>query len=301
MKVLKAPHNLTIDQISSAGEIHFENGIATVFTKEQARHLCENIPGYEVVEIAGMEAPTVGPAEEAPVTETAPETQEEIPAAMEKETPEEVHETIFANALDRVFKKAKAKVVREFGKQPSREALEALIEAEKSGRNRISMIAWLNELLSTAPDKEEETTLPGEPEPETGAELAEKPPETGAELEEKPREAGAEVEEKPPDEETKPMEEGGEGPPEPGIAEDDRPPDGQDDKPPESTDEELGVQEGTESTRIGGEESAAKEIVLPVIQDDIKVVRAFAIEHGISADGGKGAILERIYADQRFK
>lgn len=55
MKVLRAPNDNTVTRVTSVGEVHFENGIATEFTNEQAQYFTERQRGYELQEIEGDE------------------------------------------------------------------------------------------------------------------------------------------------------------------------------------------------------------------------------------------------------
>jgi len=70
MKVLRAPNETTLTRVTSVGEVHFENGIATEFTDEQAQYFTERQKGYTLEEILSEE-------------ETAEATKASIPAKTE--------------------------------------------------------------------------------------------------------------------------------------------------------------------------------------------------------------------------
>lgn len=78
----------------------------------------------------------------------------------EKEAPiqKSVGASPYRKALDRGVKKAQLYIIREFGKEPYEDDVVALLETEKANRNRKSVIAWLEELLSKAPTREEPAT-----------------------------------------------------------------------------------------------------------------------------------------------
>ncbi len=81
MRVLRAPNDHTLDRVTSVGMVHFENGIATEFTPEQAQFFCERQRGYEL-EIIDDEVPATNAkiAEEKTkeTVEAAPIQQEDL-------------------------------------------------------------------------------------------------------------------------------------------------------------------------------------------------------------------------------
>lgn len=89
MNVLVAPNKSTVDRISSAGTVSFVEGIATEFTKEQAQHFCQNLPGYSLMEI---ETP-----EEAEAERVAQQTRDEAAA---KSAAEVVKEMVEETTID---------------------------------------------------------------------------------------------------------------------------------------------------------------------------------------------------------
>lgn len=222
MKILRAPNDHTLTRVTSVGEVVFENGIATEFTKEQEQFFTERQRGYEIQDIE----------------ETPPETNEPKQADDSSEPKQ-------ADSEAGLEKDAEG-----YGDEPTP-------EEEESGKTEDSEPP--TDASQDAPD---------------GTQAA--PPATSSD-------------------------EGTEG----HVA------DGED-KSATPTDESDGEEAGPEERQATGDgegigsageegSASAETIILPTIRDKRRRIAKWCRTNGVDDKGTKRELLERIYADKRFK
>jgi len=288
MKILRAPRPTTLDRQTSVGLVHFENGIATEFTDEQAKYFCEKQKGY-VLEIIDDETP-------AEKTEEAAESAEQTTETKPSEPSDNNQNKISGNIAG----------------LPSVE-----VRLSRSGRDHIATTHsdengdW--EFVDLNPDEKYDIDYVDERLPEQ----IEREIEVGVgseisydltDLDSKEEELDKAVESDETTEASQDAPDGAQAAPtdtssDEGTGDQAKDGDGKTEADDGEDHGEGGDGGGTipPADEGKGGKTPEEKIVLPHSLTSRKNVGKFCREHGIDDQGNKRVLLERIYADKRFK